>query len=97
MLQPPRHLARRRQNKGIRPLRMRLEHTEIAVADTRILRELRKIATHEREVMVLIETPNTTNPLHRPLVPDVATEHVARIGRIHHEPTAAENINRAFD
>jgi len=65
VLQPARHFARRAQDEGIAARRRQLEHAELRVADDGVGRDLRQVAAHEREVVLVVHAAHAPQALLR--------------------------------
>ena len=97
ILQPLRRLARRRQDERVRPRRERLQRAVLLVVHARVVRDLRQIAAHQREVMMLVGLADARDALHRLFVADVAAERIAGIRRIHDDAAGADQRDRLPD
>ncbi|MCY1188003.1 hypothetical protein D9M73_290510 [compost metagenome] len=47
--------------------------------------------------MLLVQLAQGTHPLDRALVADLTAQRVGRVGRIHHHPTLADDLDGLFD
>jgi len=58
---------------------------------------LRQVVAHQREIMLLVQTADAQDALHRLLVADMAAERVAGVGRIGDHPSAPDDLHRLAD
>ena len=55
VLEPPRHLARRRQQERVGARHALAHDAELPVVEPRVAPDLREVAAHERQVMALVD------------------------------------------
>ena len=77
VLQHLRDFARGRQNERIGPGRQRLDQAIRPVINTGIDTDLGKIGANQREIMLFVRLPNSTNSVNRLLVTNMAAKRVA--------------------
>src|SRR5215813_6210572 len=92
MHQAPGQRARGTQDERVAPGRDTLDQSKARVIDDRERADLRKIATHERQVMPLIDAANAPQFLDRPGRRLHAAERVAGVGRIRDQAAAAQDV-----
>src|SRR6185369_3907890 len=66
----------------------------LLVVHARVMRDLRQVAAHEREVMMLVGLADARDALHRLLVADVAAERVAGVRRVHDDAALTDQGHR---
>lgn len=71
VLQALGYLARGLQNKRIRTGRHGLDHAIGPIIDAGIDTDLGQVAANQSEIVVLVGSPNASNPIHGSLVTDV--------------------------
>ncbi|MNO97934.1 hypothetical protein D3C76_896610 [compost metagenome] len=76
---------------------MRLEQPEDPRIDLGEQAHLRQVAANQREVVVLVQLSQATDPLHGVFVTNLATQRVGGIGGIDHHPALADDLDRLFD
>ncbi len=69
----------------------------IAVLDFGVGRDLGQIATHQRQVVLVVDFANTAYALQCILVTDMAAERVTRIGRVDDHATTVDDIDCLLD
>src|SRR4030095_15564835 len=94
ILQPFRHLSRRRENEGVRAWCECAQGAVLTVVDTSVARDLRQIPTYQCEVVAAIRLADTPDAFHRLLVPDQAAERVAGIRGIDDDAAVPDGTNR---
>ncbi|MNI57749.1 hypothetical protein D3C73_1128310 [compost metagenome] len=94
MQQQPRHLAGAIEDERVGAGHMRLEKTESAGVDLRVQAQLRHVAAHQGEIVGLVQTAQTPNPLDRCLVTDLAPQCVGRVGRIDDHTALTDDFHR---
>ncbi len=92
VLQAPRRLARRFEQKGKSPRRGCLEQAKLPGFYLRITADFGQIATHQREVMVPVGTTQPSQTLQRNGITDMAAQGIATVSGISDQPATAQNI-----
>ena len=73
---------------------MRTQQTILPVLNQCIFADIRKIAAHQREVMISIRLTNLADAFERRLVADMAAERIAGIRRIDDHGASAQSFDR---
>ncbi|MCY1560428.1 hypothetical protein D9M68_975600 [compost metagenome] len=76
---------------------MGLEQAKGAGIDLGEQAQLRQVATHQGEIMLVVQLPQAANPLQRILVAEAATEGIGRVGRIDHHSAGPDDLHGLFD
>jgi hypothetical protein len=87
------NLPRGREDKGIGTWRHCLQHTIRPVVDPGVGADFREIAANQREVVVLIGTPNAPDSIHGPFIANMATECIARVRRVCDQSALADGLD----
>ena len=97
MLEPPRHLARRRQQERVPPRRPLANDAELPVVEPREMADLGEVAQHQREMVSLVDTADLPDAPRRDGVADVAAQRIARVGRVRDDAALAQDRRRLPD
>jgi intracellular septation protein len=97
MFQAPRRLARRLEQKRVRPGRMRAQQSILPVVDHRVFADVREITAYQREVMIAVGLANLADALERSLIADMAAQRIARISGIDNHCAAPQRFHRLAD
>ena len=97
VLQPLGRFAGRLQNEGIGTGSERLERPVLLIADARVSGDLRQVAAHEREMMMLVGLADSGDALHRGLVADMAAERITGVGRIDDDAALTNDVHSLPD
>ena len=97
VLQPPRHLARGRQQERESARGALADDPELPVVDLGEMADFRKIPQHEREVVSFVDAADLPDPPGRRRIADVAAERVARVGGIGDHAARAQDGRRLPD
>ena len=97
VLQALGHLARRRENEGIRTWRHGLNEPVGPVVDARVNADFREVAAHEGEVMLFVRLADPVNPADSPCIANVATKGITRVRRVRNQPTATDGLHNRRD
>lgn len=73
---------------------MRAQQPILPVVDDRVFADVRKIAAHQREVMISVRLANLADALERGLVADMTAERITRIRRINDHRAATQRFDR---
>ncbi len=97
VLEAARDFARRRQQERERAGRTLPDDPELPVVEPREMADRRKIAQHQRQVVLVVEAANLPDAPRGHGVAEMAAERVARIGRIRDDAAVAQDRRRLPD
>src|SRR6185437_12461542 len=69
----------------------------LPIVDHGVFADVRKIAAHQREMMIAVGLTDLTNAFERRLVADMTTERITRIGRVNDHGAAPQRLHRLAD
>jgi hypothetical protein len=95
--QAPRHFPARAQNEGVAARRSAFHQLELRVIDDGVLGHLRKVTAHQRQVVSLVDRPDTAQALEPFRVRAIAAKRVAGIGWIGDDAAVAHDVRRLAD
>ena len=70
---------------------------KLPVVDPGVLGDLTQVAAYQREMVAVVDTADRPQALHRGLVPQVASQGIAGVGRVDHDRTIPHQRRRLFD
>ncbi len=91
MLQPSRHLARRRKQERVASRRALADDAELPVVEPREASDFGQVAQDERQVMRVADAANQADALRRGCIADMAAQRIARVGRIGDDAAVAQD------
>src|SRR5438132_718208 len=95
VLELPRHFTRRRQKKRIAPGNTLLHDAKLPVVENSVASDFGEIATHDGQIMLVVDASQRANALRGRGVAHLAPERVARIGRVRDYASRADDASRA--
>src|SRR5690606_25462511 len=85
------------EDEGVGPGGVGLEQAERAGVHLGEEAQLRQVAAHQGEVVLVIETPQAADALQRALVAQLAAQRVGRVGRVGDHAAGAQDLHRLLD
>src|SRR5450631_2097376 len=97
MLEAARNLTRCRQQEGVAAWYSLLDDAKVPVVEQRITTYFSEIATHQRQMVARVDSPQFTYALHRRGVAHLATQRIAGIGGIGDHAARTHDRRRLTD
>jgi len=72
-------------------------HSVTGIADFRVGTDFRQVTADQGEVVFVIELADALDSLHRRFIADMATQCVARIGGVNHQPAPVDDRDRLLN
>ena len=94
VLQTPRRVTRRFQQKRIRPRRVCAQQPILPIIDHRVLADVGEIPANQCEMMIPVGLTDFSDAFQRGLIADMTAQCIARIRRIHDHAAAAQDVDR---